>query len=69
MPWPEIDPKMVTTVSGPEEGVGAKSSWVSEGQMGVGPFISRLMCMFMNMDKMIGGSFEKGLSKLKGKVE
>lgn len=32
-------------------------------------FISRLMCTFMDMDKMVGGMFEKGLSKLKTVVE
>ncbi len=32
-------------------------------------FIGRLMCIFMNMDKMVGGSFEQGLSKLKTLVE
>jgi hypothetical protein len=36
MPWADIDPKMLTTYSGPEEGVGAISSWTSEGQLGVG---------------------------------
>ena len=28
-------------------------------------FIGRFMCIFMNMDKMVGGSFEQGLAKLK----
>jgi hypothetical protein len=28
-------------------------------------FVARLMCIFMNMDKMVGGSFEQGLAKLK----
>lgn len=119
MPWSEMDPKMVMTYSGPEEGVGATSSWQSDGKMGVGeatiieivpnqvvktkleytkPFegtqmaeisitpsgsqsvvkwsvqgennlIGRIMCLFMNMQKMVGGSFEKGLAKLKQKVE
>ena len=32
-------------------------------------FIGRLMCVFMDMDKMVGGEFEKGLAKLKTTVE
>ncbi|MCB0405565.1 MAG: SRPBCC family protein [Bdellovibrionales bacterium] len=36
MPWKEVDPKMVLTFSEQEEGVGATSSWTSEGQMGEG---------------------------------
>ena len=36
---------------------------------GKNSFPGRVMCMFMNMDKMVGGMFEKGLAKLKAKVE
>ncbi len=32
-------------------------------------FMGRLMCVFVNMDKMVGGMFEKGLSNLKTLVE
>ncbi|RKR74396.1 SRPBCC family protein [Frondihabitans australicus] len=32
-------------------------------------FQSRVMGIFMNMDKLVGGDFEKGLAKLKGVVE
>jgi hypothetical protein len=32
-------------------------------------FISKAVCMFMNMDKMVGGDFEKGLVNLKAIVE
>ncbi len=32
-------------------------------------FMSRLMCLFMNMDKLVGGMFEKGLNNLKSLVE
>ncbi len=32
-------------------------------------FISKAFCMFMNMDKMVGGDFEKGLTPLKSVVE
>lgn len=36
MPWKESDPQVKNTYSGPEEGVGATSSWESTGQMGTG---------------------------------
>jgi hypothetical protein len=32
-------------------------------------FIAKAVCMFMNMDKMLGGEFEKGLANLKSVVE
>lgn len=35
-PWTDIDPQVKMTYSGPEQGVGAKASWTSPGQMGVG---------------------------------
>lgn len=36
MPWKEQDPQVTNTYSGPEEGIGAISSWDSPGQMGTG---------------------------------
>ncbi len=32
-------------------------------------FMAKAMCMFMNMDKMVGGDFEKGLAKMKAEAE
>ncbi|MBI3830203.1 MAG: SRPBCC family protein [Planctomycetes bacterium] len=32
-------------------------------------FISKAICLFMDMDKMVGGDFEKGLSQMKSVVE
>ena len=32
-------------------------------------FISKAFCLFMNMDKMVGGDFEKGLANMKSVVE
>ncbi|MCI0639368.1 MAG: SRPBCC family protein [Gemmataceae bacterium] len=32
-------------------------------------FIAKAFCMFMNMDKMVGGDFEKGLANMKSVVE
>ena len=37
--------------------------------MGKSNFISKAFCMFMDMDKMIGKEFEKGLAQLKAVVE
>jgi hypothetical protein len=32
-------------------------------------FIAKAMCLFMNMDKMVGGQFEKGLAQMKSITE
>ena len=119
MPWKDSDPQVQMIYSGPDEGVGSKSSWDSKGQMGTGEalvvesvanqtvktqltytkpfqmaqlaeislspvaggtkvtwsvsghkgFFFRLMGVFFSCDKMIGGEFEKGLSRLKSQVE
>lgn len=37
-------------------------TWTMSGKNN---FMSRAFCMFMNMDKMVGGDFEKGLASLK----
>ncbi|MEK6579203.1 MAG: SRPBCC family protein [Bdellovibrionota bacterium] len=49
-------------------GKSTQMTWTLSGKS---PFIARLMCTvtFMNMDKYVGGMFEKGLLKLKGLVE
>ena len=36
---------------------------------GTNNFMSKAFCMFMNMDKMVGGDFEKGLASLKTLTE
>lgn len=41
---------------------GSEVTWSISGPQ---PFMSKIMCLFMNMDKMIGGEFEKGLADLK----
>lgn len=41
-------------------------SWTMSGPM---PYLSKLMTTFFNMDKMVGGDFEKGLANLKAKAE
>lgn len=40
--------------------------WTVTGQNSL---MGRVMCLFVNMDKMVGGMFEKGLSNLKTLVE
>jgi hypothetical protein len=37
-------------------------TWTMTGQRN---FFMKLFCLFKNMDKMVGGDFEKGLAKLK----
>jgi hypothetical protein len=41
-------------------------TWIMSGKH---TFISKVICMFMNMDTMIGGDFERGLAQLKAKSE
>jgi hypothetical protein len=48
------------------EGNGTRVTWSMSGPKN---YISKVMCMFMNMDKMIGGQFEKGLANLKTLTE
>lgn len=48
------------------EGNQTAVTWTMMGQNG---FIGRAICMFMNMDRVIGGEFEKGLANLKAVAE
>lgn len=47
-------------------GKGSKVTWIMQNDV---PFYLRFMMLFMNIDKMVGPDFEKGLSKLKTVVE
>jgi Polyketide cyclase / dehydrase and lipid transport len=42
-------------------GTGTKVTWSMEGKNN---YMGKVMCMFMNMDDMIGSQYEKGLAKL-----
>jgi hypothetical protein len=42
---------------------------VTWSMSGKNNFIARALCLFMNMDKMVGGEFEKGLENLKSVTE
>ena len=44
------------------QGGGTRVTWAMDGPMN---YLSKVMCLFMSMDKMIGGDFEKGLASLK----
>src|SRR5262245_54286760 len=35
-PWREVDPTAKVAYSGPDEGVGSRTSWTSSGQLGTG---------------------------------
>ena len=48
------------------QGDGTKLSWLMHGPA---PFISKLMQVFMNIDKMVGKDFEVGLANLKKLAE
>lgn len=43
------------------EGTGTKVTWTMDGKNNL---IGRAFCLFMDMDKMVGGQYEKGLAKL-----
>ena len=45
---------------------GTKVTWTMDGNY---DFMSKVMCVFTSMDKMIGGDFEKGLAQLKAVSE
>ncbi len=50
------------------EPVGAETN-VTWAMRGPQPYVSKLMTLFFNMDKMVGGDFETGLAKLKSVAE
>jgi hypothetical protein len=45
---------------------GTRVTWSMAGQNN---FIARAVCMFMNMDRRVGGQFEQGLAQMKASVE
>lgn len=48
------------------EGNQTAVTWTMSGKKN---FMSKVFCLFMNMDKMVGGDFEKGLTALKSLSE
>jgi hypothetical protein len=47
-------------------GDGTAVTWTMTGQNN---FLSKAICLFVNMDKMVGGMFEQGLTQMKTVVE
>jgi hypothetical protein len=45
---------------------GTTVTWTMSG---TNNYVSKIFCLFMNMDKMVGGDFEKGLATLKANAE
>ena len=48
---------------------GADSTAVTWTMTGQNNFLSKAICMFVNMDRMVGGMFEQGLTQMKTVVE
>lgn len=48
------------------EGGGTRMTWTMTGENGL---MGKLFCLFMNLDKMVGPDFEKGLAGIKAIVE
>jgi hypothetical protein len=48
---------------------GGDSTSVTWSMEGTNNFMSKAFCLFMNMDKMVGGDFEKGLAQMKAVAE
>lgn len=61
-PWPASNMADFTLVP---DGQQTKVTWAMSGQQG---FIEKAVCVFMNMDKMVGAEFEKGLANLNAVV-
>ena len=49
-----------------KQGDATKVTWSMQGPQ---PFMGKVMGLFMNMDKMVGGQFEEGLANLKAAAE
>jgi hypothetical protein len=60
--------KATNTVEFALEASGASTevTWTMEGRQ---PYMAKLMGLFMNCEKMVGGEFEEGLAKLKALAE
>ena len=48
---------------------GADSTAVTWTMTGRNNFLSKAMCLFVNMDRMVGGMFEQGLARMRSIVE
>jgi hypothetical protein len=59
----------VTFLLEPQGDTAAKETRVTWRMEGDTPFIGKVIQVFLNMDKMVGGEFETGLADLKGLAE
>ena len=48
------------------EGAGTQVTWTMSGHHNL---VAKAVCLFMSMDKMVGGQFEQGLATIKSLVE
>lgn len=62
-PWPATSTSEFTFKP---DGPRTIATWAMHGEQG---FLEKVVCLFMNPDKMVGGQFEKGLASLKTIVE
>jgi len=62
-PWTATNAVTFTFAPAPE---GTKMTWAMDGQHN---FMAKAFMVFMNLDKMIGGDFERGLAALKTVAE
>jgi hypothetical protein len=62
-PWASVNETSFVVVPDP---AGSRVTWLMNGTHG---FVGRAMSIFMDMDKMIGPDFERGLASLKADLE
>jgi polyketide cyclase/dehydrase/lipid transport protein len=62
-PWTET---CQTSFALAPEGIGTRVTW---GMDGTRNYVAKIFCVFMDMDKMIGSDFERGLGQLKTLTE
>ena len=65
-PFASVNSTDFTFQSQGDKGEQTAVTWTMTGKNN---FISKAFCLFMDMDKMIGGDFEKGLAQMKSLVE
>ncbi len=67
-PWKKLDPTIhnVTDFSLAPASGGTEVTWLMRGPS---PFVSKVMGVFIDMDKMIGKDFAAGLANLKATAE
>jgi uncharacterized protein YndB with AHSA1/START domain len=61
-----MESRNVTTFALAPSGANTGVVWSMDGPM---PYLSKVMCVFVSMDKLIGKDFEKGLADLKAVAE